>query len=151
MMMDIESNSNTVGVVTPGCLKAPISQQAARPATRWLTKARTTEAQQKSSGAGQAPRLGSSPTPCTRLSTQRLQDARSLPVTTPERDEGRSSAARHACSDESKHAALTPQGPRGQQSPRLGQTPSLCHAAPTRQHRTTVATGTTATVQIRTN
>ena len=140
-----------VGVITLGCPKASISEQAARPTIQQLTKARTTEAQRKPSRAGQSLRSRSSPTSSTRLSTRHSQDARPLHVTTPKRDGGRSSAARHACSDKSKHAALTPQGPRGQQSPRLGQTPSLCHAAPTRQHRTTVATGTTPTVQIQTD
>jgi hypothetical protein len=34
-----------VGVITPGCLKASISQQATRPTMHQLAKAQTTEAQ----------------------------------------------------------------------------------------------------------
>ena len=59
--------------------------------------------------------------------------------------------ARRAYSNKSKHAALTLQGLRRRQSPRLGQTPSLCHATPMRQHRTMVATGTIPAVQIQTD
>jgi hypothetical protein len=87
-----------------------------------------------------------------RLSRMALEEVHNLYlVTTPGRDGERSSLARRAGSDESRHATLTLQGSRGQQSPRPGQTPSLCHAAPMRQHRAMMTTGTTPTVQIRTD
>jgi hypothetical protein len=37
--------SEPVGVITPWCLKEPISQMATRPTTHQLAKIRTTEAQ----------------------------------------------------------------------------------------------------------
>jgi hypothetical protein len=57
-------------------------------------------------------------------------------VLTPGRNGERSSTAKHASSDKSGHTALILKGPRGQRSPRSYQTPSLRHAARTRQHCT---------------
>ena len=71
------------------------------------------------------------------------------PIMTPRKDGERSSMAQYACSNKSRHAALTSQGSRGHRTPRSSQTPSLCHAAPMRQHRTTTATGKKPTIRIR--
>ena len=43
---------------------------------------------------------------------RRVHDLSSIPILGRNRE--RSSAAKHACTDKNEHAALTPQGPRGQ-------------------------------------
>ena len=80
--------------------------------------------------------------------TRKMHDL--SPITIPGRNGERSSAAKRASSDKNKHATLTLQGPRGQHSPRPGQTPTLRHAAQTRQYLPrAVMTSTMTTGQIR--
>ena len=93
------------------------------------------------------PRLGLATTLSPALTTRKTLDL--SPVMTPGQDGERSSVAQYACSNKSKHAALTSQGPRERQSPRSSQTSSLCHAAQTRQHRPAGTTNTEPTIQIR--
>ena len=116
-----------------------------------LAKVQTIEAQL--SQADQARRQGrSQPRPLvSALAKHRTRVHDLSTVLTPGRSGGRSSAAKRAFSDESKLAALTPQGPRGQQSPRPSQTPTPCHVARMRQHRIAYKTGTKPTVQIQTD
>jgi hypothetical protein len=71
-----------------------------------------------------------------------------LPIATAKEDGKRSHQAKRTCPDKSRHAILTPQGLKGQQSPRPDQMTTPRHAAWTRQHRTVVLTGTKPTVQI---
>ena len=106
--------NSSVGVITLGCLKVPISQQTARPAMQQSVRAHTTEAKQEPNRAGQTLRMGSAPTPSTHLSNTTLERPTTSPHHDPQKGRRRSSAARRACSAKSKHAALSPQGPRGQ-------------------------------------
>jgi hypothetical protein len=55
---------------------------------------------------------------------------------------GETEPTKSAYSDKSRHVTLTPQGPRGQRSPRSGQTPSLHYVVETRQHYQAVVVST---------
>ena len=86
-----------------------------------LTKAQMIEAQLSFVDLGQAQSQGVPMTLPSTFTVCRATPHDLSSVLTSGRNRERSSPA--------KHAALTPQGPRGQQSPQPSQMPSLCHAA----------------------
>ena len=121
-----------------GCLKASNNGQTRWPMILKPSLSPNDLGLAKLNRPGQSLKPGSATTPSSYLSRTLRGNSRPLVVLTPRKGWKRSSLTKRDCSDRSKHAALTPQGPRGYRSPRSGQTPSLRHAAQTRQHRPTV-------------